>query len=275
MASMGEGMAQLIGELSGVRSASEEYICPHCKQSVPKKVIRVLDREFVVQPVCACEWKAIEAEQRRKEREEQMRKIDDMFGLPAIDQRFAGASFENYTIRPGSENAYRFARRYAESFNPENYESLMLWGDPGNGKTHLAAAVRNHLRGKGKIVVFMCVPELLAKIRSTFGGRSKESEAEIMRGLMSCELLILDDIGAEKLTDWVQDVMFRIIDGRYRTSKPTMYTSNLSPNDLRDRLGQRIYDRVIECSLAIENKATSYREEKAQARLNKILGIEQ
>ena len=77
-------------------------------------------------------------------------------------------------------------------------ESLMIWGEPGNGKTHLAASIANELSKQGYIVVFQSVPELLQRIRNTFSSENKESETQIMRALLECDLLILDDIGAEK-----------------------------------------------------------------------------
>ena len=87
-----------------------------------------------------------------------------------------------------------------------------------------------------------------------------------MNALIQCDLLILDDIGAEKVTDWVQDTLFRMVDGRYRREKPIFYTSNLKPKELVDKLGQRIYDRILETTYQIENKATSYRLEVAKQR---------
>ncbi|MRB85087.1 hypothetical protein GH851_31765, partial [Bacillus thuringiensis] len=83
-------------------------------------------------------------------------------------------------------------------------------------KTHLAAAIANELSKQGFIVVFQSVPELLQRIRSTFNSDNKENETQIMRALLECDLLILDDIGAEKTTEWVEEKLFNVIDGRYR-----------------------------------------------------------
>jgi DNA replication protein DnaC len=146
----------------------------------------------------------------------------------------------------------------------------LFWGEPGNGKSHLATAVANELTAKGKRVVFISMPDLLEKIKATFNRNSTESEAEIMRGLQMCDLLVIDDIGAEKVSDWVQEVIFRIVDGRYKKVKPILVTSNLEPKELAERIGKRAYDRLIEISQPIKNEATSYRREKAKARMERF-----
>jgi DNA replication protein DnaC len=91
-----------------------------------------------------------------------------------------------------------------------------------------------------------------------------------MRALLECDLLILDDIGAEKVTDWVEETIFNIIAGRYRKEFPIFYTSNLQPKELLDKLGKRSYDRMIETSVMVENKATSYRKFIAKERMKRF-----
>ncbi|MGG3997902.1 ATP-binding protein, partial [Aneurinibacillus thermoaerophilus] len=131
---------------------------------------------------------------------------------------------------------------------------------------------------------FQTMAELLERIRNTFNKKEKETESEIMDALRDCDLLVLDDIGAEKITDWVLDVMFRIIDGRYRKKRPILYTSNFLPADLLIRFmpqqpteedkikAQRIHDRIIGTSIIVENKASSYRRERAAQRFREMNG---
>jgi DNA replication protein DnaC len=114
------------------------------------------------------------------------------------------------------------------------------------------------------------VPELLERIRNTFNRNERESEKDIMNALLHCDLLVLDDVGSEKVSDWVLDVLFRMVDGRYRQKKPILYTTNLNPKELKHQLNERIYDRMVETSVIIENRGTSFRREIAQARYDRM-----
>lgn len=245
-------------------------ICPICSNEVPAIEIEVLGRKRWVQPICECEKQAKMEEVNRLVRAKEENEVRELFSISNIGDKYLNASFENFEVRPGSENAYKIAKHYAEHFDEYGPESIMIWGEPGNGKTHLAAAVHNHLTEQGKVVVFISMPELLNKIKATFNEDNKETEEQILKALRICDLLIIDDLGAEKTSEWVQEKLFTIIDMRYKRQKPIMATSNIRPADLIDKIGKRAYDRILEMSQPIENKATSYRREIAKQRLSKF-----
>jgi DNA replication protein DnaC len=92
----------------------------------------------------------------------------------------------------------------------------------------------------------------------------------VIKALLECDLLILDDIGAEKVTDWGEETLFNIIDDRDRKEFPIFYTSILQPKELLDKLGKRSYDRMIETRVMIENKAMSYRRAIAKERMKRF-----
>ena len=279
MQNLGEALKEAWENLTTYPS-DEVHVCPYCEQVVPKKRLVVLGVEKIVQPVCRCEVEAWEREVQEAQDRHRKAEVERKFAISSLGERFEHCRFETFAPRPGSEKALQLAWEYAERFELYGGESLLIWGDPGNGKSHLAAAVCHKLKERGKIPVFQTMTELLERIRATFGRQAKEQEREIMAALQECDLLVLDDIGAEKVTDWTLDVLFRIIDGRYRRKKPTLFTTNFTPTELRERFkpdkgeasveqeiaARRIHDRILEVSVIVENKAASYRLEVAKRR---------
>ena len=273
---MSESIGRVMTRIVNTSACSEEtegYTCEQCNKYIAAITVEVpqLRIKNKILPTCECvvereEAKICEAQNFAKKRE-----IEKLFSISNLGERFSKSTFESFLDRNGSETAYKVAVKYVKTFKEWNGESLMLWGEPGNGKTHLAAAIVNELSKKGYIVVFQSVPELLQRIRSTFNSENKENETQIMRALLECDLLILDDIGAEKTTEWVEEKLFNIIDGRYRKELPTLYTSNLEPKELKNQVGKRSYDRMVETSLTVKNEAASYRREIAKQRLQRFI----
>lgn len=275
---MSESIGRVMTRIVNTSACSEEtegYTCEHCNKYIAAITVEVpqLRIKNKILPTCECVVEREEAKIREAQNFAKKREIEKLFSISNLGERFSKSTFESFLDRNGSEIAYKVAVKYVKTFKEWNGESLMLWGEPGNGKTHLAAAIVNELSKKGYIVVFQSVPELLQRIRSTFNSENKENETQIMRALLECDLLILDDIGAEKTTEWVEEKLFNIIDGRYRKELPTLYTSNLEPKELKNQVGKRSYDRMVETSLTVKNEAASYRREIAKQRLQRFIEV--
>ncbi len=273
---MSESVGRVMTRIVNTSACSEEtegYTCEHCNKYIAAITVEVpqLRIKNKILPTCECVVEREETKIREAQNFAKKREIEKLFSISNLGERFSKSTFESFLDRNGSETAYKVAVKYVKTFKEWNGESLMLWGEPGNGKTHLASAIVNELSKKGYIVVFQSVPELLQRIRSTFNSENKENETQIMRALLECDLLILDDIGAEKTTEWVEEKLFNIIDGRYRKELPTLYTSNLEPKELKNQVGKRSYDRMVETSLTVKNEAASYRREIAKQRLQRFI----
>lgn len=275
---MSESIGNVMTRIVNTSACSEEtegYTCEHCNKYIAAITVEVpqLRIKNKILPTCECVVEREEAKIREAQNFAKKREIEKLFSISNLGERFSKSTFEAFLNRNGSETVHKIAMEYVKTFKEWNGESLMIWGEPGNGKTHLAAAIVNVLSEKGYIVVFQSVPELLQRIRSTFNSENKENETQIMRALLECDLLILDDIGAEKTTEWVEEKLFNIIDGRYRKELPTLYTSNLEPKELKNQVGKRSYDRMVETSLTVKNEAASYRREIAKQRLQRFIEV--
>lgn len=131
-------------------------------------------------------------------------------------------------------------------------DSLYLTGQRGSGKTHMAAAmIREIVMDKTPwhstaSLQWVSVPDLLLEIRASFREKAERSEQEIIEQYSECRVLVLDDLGAEKTTEWSLQTLYTILDRRYREERQTIITSNLSLDELADKLDDRIASRLSE-----------------------------
>lgn len=182
-----------------------------------------------------------------------------LFEQSNLGVKFERATFTSFQKRQGTEQALSLCRKWAEGYPPKNGKGLVIEGPTGAGKTHLAAAITHDLLDRGAEVIFQSVPDLLLRIRGTFNKNSEFTEEQIMRRLIEIEVLVLDDMGAEKMTDWAETTIYNLIDQRYRHEKPIIITTNLNLSEIGDRIGPRTMDRLAESYVNVKLKASSYR----------------
>ena len=139
-------------------------------------------------------------------------------------------------------------------------QDLLIYGNPGNGKSHLAAAIGNALAADDVIVVFAAYVDLLEAVKSTYNG-GEGNEAEILGAICRADLLVLDDLGVERPSEYTLGVLFKIAERRSRSYRKTVYTTNYSPTELAARYGkavggveaQRVIGRIIEDTTVVKN----------------------
>ena len=191
-------------------------------------------------------------------------------------------SFETaFTGATGSlKSAYRSARKFVESYPLETGGTgLLLTGSIGVGKTHLAVGILQALVAeRGATGLFYDYRELLKQVQNSYNRQVQATELEILQPVFEAEVLILDELGASKPTDWVWDTVAHILNTRYNDRRTTIITTNyanlgplgtldLSParmaareETLGDRIGERMRSRLQEMCVVVEMQGVDFRQ---------------
>jgi DNA replication protein DnaC len=214
-----------------------------------------------------------------------------MEGRAQIPPLYRNASFENFSV-PGPDNP--IARRdltnvllavknYVRDFPNDQRPGLLLIGEPGTGKTHLAVAAMRKIVEKGFECLFCDYQNLLDRIRSGYDASSNSADKEAYRVALDSEVLLLDDLGAHRVTDWVEDTITSIVTYRCNNRKALIATTNLPDGDagstmiersplgkdyrvtLAERIGGRARSRLFEmCTVIRMPLVDDYRLRKAR-----------
>ena len=170
-----------------------------------------------------------------------------------IPKRYTDCHFHSYRIlNPSQDRAFRFASRLTMEF-PAVERGLLMTGTVGVGKTHLAVSILKGLTERGFSCLFYEFGGLLKGIQDSYNTVSQTSELKVLQPVFDAEVLVLDEIGASKPTDWVRDTMAHIINTRYNDKKLTIFTTNYlderrteRDETLEDRIGVRLRSRLFE-----------------------------
>jgi DNA replication protein DnaC len=166
-----------------------------------------------------------------------------------IPAKYRGVSFDRPPVTQMSDAVVGQVREYTDQLgqNLDAGRGLWFFGDAGTGKTTLAMLVSRQALEAGRSVAIYSLPRLLSRIRRTYGAEpGEQSYVEFFTRLTSVDLLHIDDLGAEKQTEWVLEQLYSLINERYESQRSVVVTSNHDESDLQEQIGKRVVSRLTE-----------------------------
>jgi DNA replication protein DnaC len=182
-------------------------------------------------------------------REERLRRARSRGIASVIPAKYRGVSFERPPVTEIEPMVVRVIRSFTEDLeaNLEAGRGLWLMGDTGTGKTTLAMLVSKAALAAGRSVAIYSLPKLLARIRRTYDAEpGQDSYLALFEQLTSVDLLHIDDLGAEKRSDWVLEQLYALVNERYEAQRSILVTTNLDEAALEEQIGPRTVSRLVE-----------------------------
>lgn len=241
--------------------------CGQCNTRKEREIIWLDGKPKKVPVMCKCRAEEEKLKKEQMQKEEEMRSIQRAKISSMMDDTFRTACFANYQIRNGNERHLKVAKKYCIEFSKmyERNQGLLFWGTVGTGKSYTAACIANYLLEANTSVVMTSFVRILQEMQ----GFDREREETFTNKLNSVKLLIIDDLGAERSTDYALEKVYGIIDNRYRAKKPLILTTNLTLQQMQEATDiryARIYDRIFEMCYPMEFSGVSWRKREAAQR---------
>ncbi len=232
--------------------------CTECKAPLEiKKMFLGKMRNLPV--MCECQKKEYEEFEERKRKRQNEEYISSIKSIGIPDEEYRKWRFSSDDMRLSKIS--NVCRKYCKNWDKvyKDNHGIIMYGDVGTGKTFYAACIVNELAEMGINVLMTNIPVLISKMGSNF-----ESEKElVLKKISSVPLLVLDDFGVERASDYTIEKTYEIIDTRYRSGKPVIITTNQDAESwfkCRDIKMKRIYSRIREmCSIVLSGFTGSER----------------
>jgi len=267
-----EGILERLAKQNEPKQHDGDYIkddlliCGKC--NTPKEcLVEVMGDIKKFGCMCKCQSEIYKAEQEQIKNREELERINRLRTQGIQDKGYINWTFENDdgSNPKQTDKAMRYCLKWDEMYR-DNI-GLLLWGNVGTGKTFFAACIANYLINLG-------VPVLMTsfiKLTNALTGFDEDKNAYI-RSLNNYKLLIIDDLGAERQSDYMLEQVYNIIDSRYKNQQPIIITTNLSLSEIKnpsDIKYSRIYSRILEMCVPIKFDGADRRKEAFTSKLEK------
>jgi len=256
-----------------VRSEADLLRCPVCGQAL-QTVINIDGTDRKVRCICQCDKQKFQEEEERLLCRERLIRIEQMKAHGLQDPSLREYTF---THDSGDNPLMSKARKYVQKWEEFKAEDigLLLFGNVGTGKSFFAGCIANALLDQGVPVLMTSFPRIL----NTLGTLYSDERNTYISSLNEYDLLIIDDLGSERETDYALEQIYSVIDARYWSRKPLIITTNLSLQEMKnhaygnDLRYARIYDRVLEKCQPIAFTGKNYRRSNAKDAYKKAVRL--
>lgn len=243
MTSIESAITEAIGGIQGTeaegdwRDETGTLICGNCGQA-KEATIELFGRKTSVPCMCQCQSEEYERKRQEFAESQRRRRIDRLRTTGIQDVGLRDCRFENAEMNPQMDRCKYYADHFDE-FRKENI-GMVFCGPVGNGKTYAAACIANALIDRGIPVLITSLPRII--------NTPKNELNEIIRDAKSFDLVVVDDFGTERQTEFALETATYFFDERYKSGKPTIITTNLSRKDLENPASkdyERIFSRIL------------------------------
>ena len=276
---MGEDWSPLVAAIArmGIKNSPPEdgdyeredgiLMCGKC--NTPRRKYMDANGTRVLVPIfCKCRQAAEEQKKLEEKRQRDFESMQSIKKGSLIDPKFKHCTFATCMVVQDNQKQVKLCKSYADRFDEmlEKNQGLLLYGNVGTGKSYLAACIANSIMERLHSVCATSTVKIMDMARDF---DAKEELTKLEAKMMKADLLLLDDIGAESESSYAKEIVYRVIDGRYRAQKPMVVTTNLSLGQLQNCMDidkKRVYDRILEVCYPMQFDGKSFRMLEARNR---------